>query len=528
MPAVSTFVKHSFAGGWATDFGPQIDAPPDQNGMVQLPFLTDALNTVYELDGGPHMMPGTAQLNSAQMESGAAVLGVFDWWKGSGGTATQRRLVSVNGKIKTDAADGTFTTIKSGLTVGALPWFTAFEDVCVISNDADVPQSYDGATCAALTGSPPQFKWCVKHKNRLWAGGDPAQPSRLYYTDQLSTTAWTTGASGSIDLDPGDGDELVGAASYRNVLLVFKGPNKGSIHQINGSAPTGTDPFSRVTFAENITAASMRTIFRFGDDLGFVSPWGTVHSLAVTASYSGFLTAALSVPINQYIRGVLTQANMKGAWATANDTLGRVLITIPVNGSTTNTLVLCMDYRFQPVRWSYWTAVNCASLAMVKDSSNAGLLTPMAGGYDGYVRKLWQPTRSIDGLTAIPWRVTTPFNSYGSINKMKTMRYTAAAIAPKANSTVTFGWTRDTNAQQTTTFNQGGTDVLGPSTVAPFILGTSKLGGSRYAYIPMQIENGGEFRTVAFEFSSSSNNNDVELHGFAVELTGDAESLEIT
>ena len=41
----------TFAGGWATDFGPSFFAAP-QNGLLAMPFLLSADNLLYELDGG--------------------------------------------------------------------------------------------------------------------------------------------------------------------------------------------------------------------------------------------------------------------------------------------------------------------------------------------------------------------------------------------------------------------------------------------------------------------------------------------
>jgi hypothetical protein len=37
-------VRHMFAGGWATDYGPTTDVAPDAAGKVAVPFLVDAEN----------------------------------------------------------------------------------------------------------------------------------------------------------------------------------------------------------------------------------------------------------------------------------------------------------------------------------------------------------------------------------------------------------------------------------------------------------------------------------------------------
>ena len=110
-----TFIRNLFGGGWATDFGPSFDGGPDQVNQLQVPFLVNAENVLYEFDGGPHKMPGTAKLNSAAMESGAVIKGIFDFWDtGTGSSSTQHRVVHVGTTIKKDDADGMTLEARTG------------------------------------------------------------------------------------------------------------------------------------------------------------------------------------------------------------------------------------------------------------------------------------------------------------------------------------------------------------------------------------------------------------------------------
>ena len=70
--------------------GPSAVAPIDEGGQVTIPFLVDAETVLFEFDGGPHKMPGTAKLNSAQMESGAVVKGLVDHRYTGTGAASRR------------------------------------------------------------------------------------------------------------------------------------------------------------------------------------------------------------------------------------------------------------------------------------------------------------------------------------------------------------------------------------------------------------------------------------------------------
>ena len=182
------FVRHLFSGGWNTDSGPSVDVAPDREGIVRIPYLIDADNCIYETDGGPHKVGGTSRVNSSELESGAVIKGLFDYWRqGTGGAPTQKRIIHIGTKIKKDDADGTFTDIFTGLESGSIPAYSTFDDLLIMSSDSttDVPKSWDQTTAQNLAGSPPNFAFSATHKNRSWAAGNAALPSRLYFSAGL-------------------------------------------------------------------------------------------------------------------------------------------------------------------------------------------------------------------------------------------------------------------------------------------------------------------------------------------------------
>lgn len=534
MASKRTHIKHVFGGGYASDFGPSADVAPGQNGDIVWPFLIESENVYYELDGGPHKIGGTSKLNSSVIESGEQIRGLFDFWQqGTTGAPTQKRIVHAGTKILADAADGTFVSIKTGLTDDAVPCYTAFNDDLIISSDGDVPQLYDGTTCSALTDTPPAFAFSCVHKNHLWAAGDKTLPSRLYYSKTLDATNWETSGSphatsGHIDIDPDDGDRITAIASHKNDLWVFKGPYKGSIHRISGSANTGSDSFNRVTFINGLGAVSHNTLFRMRDDLGFMWSDGTIHSLAATAAYGDFNESALSRPIHRYLKEHLNHQYLKRAWAATNVAKNLVCFTIPIDTSTYCNQVLMMDYSRQQVWWAKWPALNANCIARVIDPVQAYQPILMIGGTDGYVRKTDVATRSIDGATSIAARIDSPYNNYGSAITTKTLAQGSVGIAPKGNFNITFGWTRDDNAQQTDTVLQGGGDVLGTASSNQFTLDTSALGGALYVDRFLSFEEGGEFRSISYQLRNSGLNEDMEIHSVSVGLEVGAHSQQTT
>src|SRR6185295_15861211 len=203
--------------------------------------------------------------------------------------------------VACSVSDGLFSTIGTGLVSGAVPTYSTFDDLLIIASDAtaDVPKSWDQTTFQSLAGTPPNFSMSVNHKNRQWGAGDLTNPSRLSYSDNLDPESWVGATSGSIDIDPSDGDAIVGIASFKNELIVFKGPYKGSIHRITGSSPSD---FARTVFIRGITAAYQNAIFTLPNDLGFMSPRGTVHSLVSTQTFGDYEQSTLSFPINRALR----------------------------------------------------------------------------------------------------------------------------------------------------------------------------------------------------------------------------------
>lgn len=524
-------IRHIFGGGYSSDLGPTVEVPVDQFGRVVIPHLTKAENVIFELDGGPHKVGGTSKINSSALESGAAIRGIFDYWKiGTAGTPTQKRVVHVNTVIMADDADGSFANIFTGLSATAIPNYNLFDDLLIISSDSttDVPKSWDQTTAQNLAGTPPNFAFSVTHKNRVWAAGDAANPSLLYFSEVFDPEIWTpSGTAGSLSIDPNDGDKITGIISHKNDLWVFKGPFKGSIHRITGSAPTGSDTFARIPFIKGVGAVSHNTIFRFRDDIGFMWSDGSIRSLQATNAFGDFNEASLSRDIQTEIVTKTNFARLDQAWAVMDVTTGIVVISLTGEASTTNNKILMLDFRFEPVRWAVWTEFDASALAIMIDQDGSDFPTLTMGSTDGFVKKMLQTRRSIDGVTAISSVVTTPFIHYGSPSTFKTLAGLSVGVRPKGAFDFLFNWRRDSEPTQSKSITQsGGGAVLAPAAANQFTLGTSTLGGGDFTDIYVDMDEGGEFRAVQYEMSDSVNNQDLEIHTFSTSIELDAESEE--
>ena len=455
-----------FGGGLATDFGPSFTSAP-QNGALIIPWAVAADNLTWELDGGPHKVGGTSRLNTTQIQVGTnTVHGFFDaWYQGTIGSETQKQWANIGTSLYSmDALDGTWDSQLTGLEDSKQPHFFMAKDIGIFSSDSntDVPQRLPvGLTVANLLGSPPNFAFGTWHQNRAWAAGVASNPSRLYYSASLDPEDWTGAGSGSIDIDPEDGDRLTGIWPHRNELIVFKGPNKLSIHRITGSAPTGSAAFARTPFVKGISAINMNGIGTVGDDVVFASPRG-LHSLAATAAFGDYIEAFLSRPILSYYQNNLNHNTLGETWMANWAQKGLAVWTFAKSGGTAKNVILVYDYRFQPGRWSTWgrtTAyLNCHSLAIMQQTRIHRLY---AGTTTGFVSRIGDVAdQRLDGSTAYTAEFKWPFLNFGSSATMKTAHGGWASMAAKGDYNVTIGWSRDRNAEETAAVNQGGGDTL--------------------------------------------------------------------
>lgn len=525
MPSQEQTVAFRFDGGWATDFGTSSDAEIGA-GLNSIPYLLDAENLKFEINGSPRKVGGLTKFNTTAAGSGAEVVGIYDFWRYAGGAAGTQKIVGHVGTVLynfTGAAN-----IATGLTDAAIPDYTTFDDFLIYASDADAPRSYDGSTDQAISGAP-NFAFSVVHKNRIFAAGVAAAGSTLYWSVAEDPEDWTGFGSGAINVNPDDGDVITAIASFRGELWIFKGPHNRSIHRLLGSAPGSSDPFRLVPFAEGIGAAAQRLVFEYGNDLGFMDVDGTVHSLRDTdATASSYQSSSLSLPINGWLRQHIVSDRLKYGSAAVNRSAGYVLFNFSVDSATTNNIVLMMNYRFDRPRWSKLSAFNTIQcVATVVDPSLDDLPGIMVGGNDGIMRRFDRPPRSIDDDTAYTYQWRTPSLSIGDTFVRKAITAAAIGLTPQGNSEIEFAWKRDKNAWQTMGFEQTGGDVLAPtSSPNVFVLNQSKLGSGDAVDVRHSLDDGDTFHRVQFRATQGGLGEDAEIQHFAVRLKPSAYSVE--
>jgi hypothetical protein len=525
-----------FDGGWSTDLGRtlgrfNVEGAIGQ-GLIKMPWLTEAEDVYYELDGRPHKAWGATKLNSVAISGTPIVIGLFEFYKiGTSGSTVRKRLAHAGTVIYKEDLDGTWDELKTGLESGKIPDYTVFNDLVIISSDSptdDVPFSWDQTTFQNLAGDPPNFAFSAKHRNRLWAAGDASQPSRLYYTGNGDPTDWSGSGSGAIDIDRDDGDKITGIKSHKGDLWVFKGPNVGSIHRIVGSAPTGNDFFKHINYTNEVGAANNRVIIDFGSDLAFMNVDGTWHLLTEAQGTQRFRNASLSAPINEYIDVNVDKSELDKAVAVNWVNKGLVLCALATDTSTTtspntvtNDTIIGFDYRFDPPRWFRWRVTEdqgAASLTIFEDST--GRRVPAIGQYDGFVLLGGNATRSWNGKP-INFKIRTPFTNLGSSGSTKTLNQIRLGRETGSVGETSIDYFLDSGVAITKMIPQQPSAVLDN-----FILDVDVLGENDFdTYVLNSVE--GEFRDISFRVRHIENSGDLDmpLLGLSIEnVTPSAEN----
>lgn len=433
------WISHRITGGWATDFGTTFYGSPDQ-GELNIPWLTQAENIRFHPDGSIGKHPGfsttTVPINAPTASNGllggTRISAIYSYSREPITTSTTTTSLAVVGGFLYNISSITAPSLigETGQDAFHPVTFSTFNDLLIQASGFSAPNSWDGTTFQSLAGTPPSFGFSVSHANRQWAAGNTAAPSRLYYSVSNDPEDWVGVGSGSIDIDPGDGDGIVALLSWKSELWVFKGHEKLSIHRISG---TTTSDFVRKIFVTGISAAGPTSIFPVGDDFAFWSPRGSCHSLTNTANFGDYSQGYFNYPILSWCQNssnILRSAIDNLMIQTVTDYKNQISYVV-FNNSIQGPLkkyesVIGMDWKFRNEsnpypRFFRLTGKSFSSVGMLQAPSEVGQYSPCFGDYEGIFYKEYLSSSGLylysTGVTTtsenIPVRIKTPTLTYG-------------------------------------------------------------------------------------------------------------------
>lgn len=348
---------------------------------------------------------------------------------------------------------------------------------CVVAEN--VVYAYDGAstpvkitpaspsTVAAVPDSNhPKGKFGKWFHNFHFVSGVTANPNRLYWSELGDSDDFTNTTTGSLDVNPDDGDEITGMGVLKDELLVFK---RNRVWSLTGF---GTSTFTLADVNERITGfgtPSYRSIVNVGNDVYYLSHTGGVPEFR-SIQRTRFGTIVEGGIVSDDIYGTMKGLNNAQLDEVAGIFDGRrVFYAIPLSGSTVNNQIQLYDTVNKGwVRWTglpvgVWTEFNFSNTSEIYFGGN---------GSDSLVFKL--DTTTNDNGTAISFRVDT--RRYGGdrpeIKKRWKYLYTTVDKEGAYNLTVQQspdGFTFDSLAS---------VDLSGTDGTLPLTLDTDRLGTS--------------------------------------------------
>lgn len=409
----------TFRGGLATDLAPQVR---------ESTFLTMADNAIYETSGAIRKVGGGTRVNVEAVSGSPSILGIYDYWRsGVTGVSTQKLVViGGNGTVHEADQDGIFDNITGSATIfaNAYPVFAQLADILTIwFSTANTPLKWDQTgNVASLGGTPPVARVATAHVNRMWAAGTNVNPSRLFFSAFGDPETWSGGDSGSIDIDVEDGDRIVGLASHKQRLLVFKGPNRGSIHEISGTAPTGSDGFARRVLVRGIALQTHNSIVDVGDDVWFMSERG-VHSISATERFGNFEEADVTRFLKKFFRDQVNRTRLDRVWGVNYTHRSSALWTMAGSGQAEEGRALVLSYLnlasggVQPTLW-----IRPCLSAAIRVNPDTRVREVVFGTADGFIVRQDVANRSIPVSTSYSLRVKTPQLLLGAMDSQGKVR----------------------------------------------------------------------------------------------------------
>lgn len=388
--------------------------------------VVESVNFQFDQMGVATVRPGLTALGSTVLTSRPAV--------GMQNTQSKTAIVVFsNGgsstiySYGTSSAAGAWAVSLDGGTASVKIRFTDFAGYTITPNFAYNTLSsmrfWDGGTRNwKNTGNPinPQNMWGYNlnlievYKSRLYVAGDPAYPSRLFFSSVITSAGNITWSPTTdwVDINPGDGEDVTGLKNYSLELLFFK-PNFIYRFKTSGVDP---DPLIKIGTRSNESIVEGKRGLYFFHDTG-------------AYQYTGGYPTELSRPITDIIQAIpYSQFANIIAWKDFDHifwSIGNVTIPETYNSVTIKNCVLRYTESSQ-----VWTVYSYPSDVRRAINYNSGTsLTRLVALDNGVVAT--QDVGVTDLGEPIKYRMKTKWYDFGEISQRKILQE-LVAVCEKA------------------------------------------------------------------------------------------------
>lgn len=242
--------------------------------------------------------------------------------------------------------------------------------------------------------------------SRIFAAGDPAYPSRLYFGgtgENIGNFSGSSVGGGSVDVFKNDGTIIRAIKPFQGGVIIWK---DNAIYKFSFT-DAGLQKLEEIT--RSFGGISYRGVKHVENDIIFPAKKDgrlAIYSLGNQENYASTVlrTNELSIKIASRLTDVNTEYLQYAAAFYFNNVYG---VAIPTEDSTVNDRIWCLDTRFGA--WVYWEGItpNCFSTYVDTDGSEKLYFGDEA---TGLVKQMFVETRSDSGTAiSVEW-ATKAFN----------------------------------------------------------------------------------------------------------------------
>lgn len=311
----------------------------------------DCLNVLFTQLGAVRQRPGYAAFTTSALTNRPDSLAPV--YTASG---TKRLLVGNGNKINAIDTSGASVANTTAPTVSP-HFFARFaapgSEEVYIANGIDTVRKYvpstDTFSTPGYTGTTPTGKFlAVSNDFRLVNARLASNPSRVLFSDPGLPT--TFGVNNYVDLDPGDGEQIMGMVSFRELLFVFK-ETKFYVFTGTSTDTSGNPVFNFRAVRQGIGLCASQALARARDGVYFLCRTGvykTTGGLDVTPVSQGIDPFFLNTPAIYFKSSPAALGSITAAAMTFYNE--RIYLSIPTGGASTNDRMLVYDPRY-----GWWT-----------------------------------------------------------------------------------------------------------------------------------------------------------------------------
>lgn len=400
--------------------------------------------------------------------------------------------------IESYTGSGSWTALTgaSAQTAGKDHVYVTAKDACYIINDTDtVLKTANGTSTSTISGFPAgvDARWFHNYMFVVTAAG------RLYWSELNDPEDWSDVATQFVDINPNDGDVVVGLAILKDELFIMK---KNRIWALTGFGTSDFDVSDMGERATGIGPVSRKSIVESSNDVYFMSHTGDIpHFRSILRTREGYVVAG--EVISDAIEGTMDGLVKAKLVNCAGMFDGAKIWWAVTNTGTYNNLVVVYDEATKG--WTRHTGINASCFTI---SGISGTQARYFGEASADAQTYILDSSTDDNGTAISMIFDSPmYNPYPE-RKCK-WKYLTLACNVDSTGTLSIYSSKDGFA-----FSDLDTlSLAGSSGTFPFTLGVSKLGTATIVRERLD-DGGGTSYKIQYRFANNTTTDSITIREY--------------